>query len=66
MGRLLSSQTGDGVGVGEHILIDSPVGPFSPEEDILAWIKELKTYPDRPEVRKAIADANEFLKRSRD
>ena len=44
------------------ILIDSPVTPYSSEEDILAWIEELKTYPDRPEVREAILQAQEYIK----
>ena len=44
-----------------YILIDPPVTPFSPEKDILAWIEELKTLPDRPEVREAISQAQEYL-----
>jgi len=39
------------------ILIDSPVGPFSNVQEILAWIEELKTMPDRPEVRVEIERA---------
>lgn len=45
-----------------YILIDPPVTPFSSEKDILAWIEELKTYPDRPEVREAILQAKEYIK----
>ena len=45
-----------------YILIDPPVTPHSSEEDILAWIKKLKTYPDRPEVREAISQAQEYIK----
>lgn len=44
-----------------YILIDPPVTPFSPEKDILAWIEKLKTLPDRPEVREAISQAQEYL-----
>jgi len=44
-----------------YILIDPPVTPHSLEKDILAWIKKLKTFPDRPEVREAISQAQEYL-----
>jgi hypothetical protein len=45
-----------------YILIDPPVTPFSPEEDILAWIDHLKTLPDLPEVRDAISQAEDYIK----
>lgn len=44
-----------------YILIDPPVGPYSTEEAIKKWIRELETYPDRPEVRRAIQEAKEWL-----
>lgn len=49
-----------------YILIDSPVTPYSSEEDILTWIKKLKIYPDRPEVREAISQAQEHIKMKRE
>lgn len=33
-------------------LIDSPLTPYSSEEKINAWLKELGKMPDTPEVRK--------------
>ncbi len=45
-----------------YILIDPPVTPHSSEKDILAWIKKLKTFPDRPEVKEAISQAQEYIK----
>ncbi|MFK5949664.1 MAG: hypothetical protein QM500_12945 [Methylococcales bacterium] len=44
-----------------YILIDAPVTQYSPKEEILAWIDTLKTYPDRPEVRREIKNAKEWL-----
>jgi hypothetical protein len=49
-----------------YILIDPPVGQFSSEEDILAWIEELNSFPDRPEVREAITDAKKILQCKRE
>lgn len=46
----------------EYILIDPPVTPYSPKEDILAWIEKLKTLPTLPEVKEAIAEANKYIK----
>lgn len=44
-----------------YILIDPPVGPFSSEEEILVWIEELKTLPNRPEVKQAIEEAYSYI-----
>jgi len=49
-----------------YILIDPPVTPYSSEEDILAWIEELKAMPDLPEVRFSIAEAMNYLKMKKD
>jgi len=57
----LSDQTPDDAS--EYVLIDPPVVPFSSEEDILAWINELKALPDRPEVRSSIEEAKNWFKR---
>ena len=66
MGKALTKNTtdddDDDIG---YILIDSPVGAYSPEEDIIAWIDELKTYPDRPEVGNSIEEAKNLLNRKR-
>jgi hypothetical protein len=48
------------------ILIDPPVGPFSPKEDILDWIEELKDMPQVSYVPESIAEAQEWLKRLAD
>ena len=45
-----------------YILINPPVTPFASEEDILAWIEELKTLPNLPEVRLSISEAKNYLK----
>lgn len=44
-----------------YILIDPPVGPYSPVEDIKAWIAELKRMPERPEVIDAIRQAESWI-----
>jgi len=44
-----------------YILIDSPVSVHSSEKEIIAWIEELKTYPDRPEVKEEVSRAEEML-----
>ena len=46
----------------QTMIIDPPVGPYSTSEDIQAWLNELKTYPDNPEVTKARRDAEQWLK----
>jgi len=46
-----------------HILIDPHIGPYSEEKEILAWIDELKTMPDRPEVKDSIAETEALLSR---
>lgn len=45
------------------ILIDAPITPYSSEEDILAWINELKEHPhrERSEVQEEIAIAENIL-----
>ena len=45
-----------------YILIDSPISAHSSKEDIFAWLEELKTLPDLPEVRDAVSQAQEYLK----
>lgn len=49
-----------------YILIDSPVTPYSPPDKIQKWLDYLRTMPEQcsPEVRKAIADAEQMLKNS--
>jgi len=59
---LTKNTTDDDIG---YILIDSPVGPYSSEEEIISWIEKLKTYPDRPEVRDSIEEAKDMLNRIR-
>lgn len=44
-----------------YMLIDPPVGPYSSEKAIKEWIRELETYPDRPEAQEAILEAKEWL-----
>ena len=43
------------------LLIDSPVGPFSPREEIEAWIEELKAMEPVPEVLDEIERAEGYL-----
>lgn len=42
-------------------IIDPPVGRFSSEEEIRAWISELRRMPNLPEVRTAIEEAERWL-----
>lgn len=46
-----------------YILIDSPITPYSSEEDVLRWIKELEAYTnkERPEVQEEIEIAKNIL-----
>jgi len=46
-----------------YILIDPPVGPYSPRAEIIAWIKELEAMPSLPEVKEALHEARKWLKR---
>lgn len=46
-----------------YILIDPPVGPYSPVDDIKSWIGELKRMPERPEVDEAIREAELWITR---
>ena len=57
---LSKKTTGGEVG---YILIDSPITPYSSEEDILVWINELKEHPyrERTEVQEEIAKAETIL-----
>lgn len=48
------------------ILIDPPVGPYSTRADIEAWIAELRTLGDAPEVREALDDAERWLQGARE
>ena len=61
MEKLLSSNTTDNE-IG-YILIDSPITPYSSEEDVLIWIKELEEHPnkERPEVQEEIKLAKNIL-----
>lgn len=58
---LSKDTTDDEVG---YILIDPPVTPFSPTNEILNWIQELKAhkYNSRPEVQEALETAKKYLK----
>lgn len=42
-------------------IIDPPVGPYSTEREIRAWIAELERMPDLPEVRAAIEEAERWI-----
>jgi hypothetical protein len=55
------------------VFIDPPVGPFSPPEEIRAWIQELKSRASREEFQYregresldlALAEAHGWLERS--
>lgn len=46
----------------EPFLIDSPVTPYSDIEAIEAWIRELRAMPDNPQVRAALAEAEQTLR----
>lgn len=47
------------------MLIDPPVGPFSPPADVAAWLADLRallaTHGELPEIREAIATAEGWL-----
>jgi len=43
------------------ILIDPPVGPYSSQEEILAWIEELKAMPQVSYVPESIVEAQKWL-----
>jgi hypothetical protein len=45
----------------EFVLIDPPVGPYSPVSDIKAWIAELECMSKRPEVIEAIREAELWI-----
>lgn len=54
-----------------YLLIDPPVDPFSPSDDIVAWIAELEALVQRPEygekeprkqIAAALADARRYLR----
>ena len=47
-------------------IIDPPVGPYSLIEELVDWIAELEGMPSTPEVRQALEQANDWLKRRRD
>lgn len=48
---------------GEHI-IDPPVGPYSPTNEIRAWILELEQMTETENVRLSLLEAKEWLRRS--
>ena len=43
------------------ILIDSPISLYSSKDEIIAWIRELNTMPNRPEVEEEIEKAHQYL-----
>jgi|GEM_PF-3403504 len=45
----------------DYFLIDSPVGPFSPVNEIEAWIVELKDMQKNQQVDDAIAEAEDWI-----
>jgi hypothetical protein len=56
------------------LLIDPPVNPFSPSDEIVAWIAELEELAQRPEyrekgprtqIRSAMAQARGWLRTSK-
>lgn len=47
-------------------IIDPPVTPYSSPEEIKAWIKELETMERTEQVKKAIAQADIWLKNQND
>lgn len=57
-----------------YLLIDPPVNPFSPSDEIVAWIAELEELAQRPEyeekgpreqIRSAMAQARGWLRTSK-
>jgi hypothetical protein len=46
-----------------YLLIDPPVDPFSPSDEIVAWIAELEEPAQRPEYRKRWPGRNPDLYR---
>ncbi len=46
-----------------YILIDPPVGPYSPADEIKFWIVDLKGMPQTPEVVEAIREAESWITR---
>src|SRR3982750_3760248 len=57
-----------------YLLIDPPVNPFSPSDEIVAWIAELEELAGRPEYREkapreqigvALAQARRWLRTSK-
>lgn len=46
---------------GEY-LIDPPVFPWSPLDELRAWEKELQGLDDTPNVRDALRDVREWIK----
>jgi hypothetical protein len=47
----------------EHILIDSPITPYSSEQEIKDWLNELSKMPqDNKQVKKAIKIAEKALR----
>ncbi len=49
-----------------YTLIDPPVGPYHPPEEIELWLKELSQMPDSPEATEAIEEANGWLEEARE
>ena len=48
------------------MIIDPPVGMYSSEVSIQAWIEELKTWESTPDVKDAINEAEEWLRLKRE
>ena len=57
-----------------YLLIDPPVNPFSPSDEIVAWIAELEALAQRPEygeqgprkqIGAALAEARRWLRTSK-
>ena len=56
-----------------YLLIDPPVSPFSPPDEIVAWIARLEMLAEQPEnqeksvrkqIREALSDARSYLRTS--
>jgi hypothetical protein len=56
-----------------YLLIDPPVSPFSPPDEIVAWIARLEKLAEQPEnreknvrkqIREALSEARSYLRTS--
>lgn len=48
------------------LIIDPPVGPYSPVDDIEEWLDELNAMGNEDEVQEAIAEAEAWIKDQED